>query len=253
LFDEESETSVSFAVLIPAYNPDVRLIGIAEELKEAHLPVVAVDDGSVPDSRAVFEALAGRGLAEVLHLPDNRGKGAAIKAGIVYLQRSFPDHAGAVVMDADGQHLVADAVLVGAALEQGEGALILGARVFDGGVPWRSSFGNSMTRRIFNAVTGLKLTDTQTGLRGLPRHLFPNLLELAGTRYEYELEMLLFCRAARVRIVEVPIRTVYFDENRSSHFRPVADSLRIYARLARHLPSILLGATRPGQACSPKS
>lgn len=244
---------MSYAILIPAYNPDSRLIQLAEELKAARLPVIVVDDGSACECQPIFETLAARGLATVLRLHMNQGKGAAMKEGIAFIQRNFPDHDGVVAMDADGQHLVADAVLVGAVLEGGGGALILGARAFYRSVPFRSRLGNIITRRIFNTLTGLRLTDTQSGLRGLPRRLFPELLGLGGTRYEFELEMLLLCRALRVPIREVPIHTIYLDKNRSSHFRPVADSLRIYARLARYLPCLLLGTARPGRARLPDS
>jgi putative flippase GtrA len=87
---------------------------------------------------------------------------------------------------------------------------------------------------------GLRLRDTQTGLRGIPRQFFPNLLRLATTGYDFELDMLLQARAAHVSVAEVPIQTVYIDNNKSSHFNPLLDSFKIYLVFLRFNISSLL-------------
>jgi len=90
-------------------------------------------------------------------------------------------------------------------------------------------------------LTGRRLADTQSGLRGIPAGLVPSILALEGERYEYEMNVLTHV-ASSSGILEVPIETVYLDGNRSSHFRPVADSMRIYFVLLRFLASSLIAA-----------
>ena len=79
---------------------------------------------------------------------------------------------------------------------------------------------------LMRLIVGQKLTDTQTGLRGIPAPLVPCLLKLPSSGYEFELDMLIACKHQSVGIVEQPIRTIYLEGNKSSHFRPVADSMR---------------------------
>ncbi len=109
---------------------------------------------------------------------------------------------------------------------------MLGSRCFSGEVPLRNRFGNGLTRHIFAFITGTKIADTQTGLRAFPTEVLPELLALSGERYEYEMTVLAHvCR--RRKPLEVPIETVYLDGNRSSHFDPLLDSIRIYFVLVR--------------------
>ena len=131
---------------------------------------------------------------------------------------------------------------MGLKLLQNPHALILGARAFDGSVPFRSRLGNSLTRRLFRHLVGLQITDTQTGLRGLPIEIAPELLSIRAQRYEFELDMLIFCKHRKIEILEVPIQTIYIDENASSHFSPLFDSMRIYFVLLRFLGASVITA-----------
>ncbi|MCW2840534.1 MAG: hypothetical protein JWR55_2017 [Aeromicrobium sp.] len=231
-------------VVIPAYQPADLLTRLVEGLVQARpsLDILLVDDGSDPATRGVFTACAAYG-ARILRLPVNRGKGAALRAGFRLLLETRAN-GPVVTADADGQHAVQDILRVVDAVDDSPGAeahLVIGERLLDDGVPWRSRLGNSVTRTMFRAVTGRRLRDTQTGLRAFPSSLLPWLLEVRGDRYEYELQMLL--RAARegVDIRSEGIRTIYLDDNSSSHFRPVADSVRIYLPLLTFFASSLVG------------
>jgi len=232
----------SLCVLIPAWKPEPGLVDLASSLSEAGFGLVLViDDGSGEAGRAIFEELAARGIT-VLHHAVNLGKGRALKTGFNYLLTQHPNMAGVVTADADGQHTPVDIVHVGEALLTSGTNPVLGARTFGADVPMRSKFGNELTRYIFGFVTGMRLRDTQTGLRGLPLSLLPSLMTLDGERYEYEMTMLAhLCREGQ-RPVEVPIATVYIEGNRSSHFNPVWDSMRIYFVLARFFFSSLVAA-----------
>ena len=105
---------------------------------------------------------------------------------------------------------------------------MLGSRKFEGDVPFRSRFGNGVTRQVFAIASGAKVYDTQTGLRAFDRDAMQQFLLVPGERYEYEINMLLAAAQAGRPIVEEWITTVYIDDNSSSHFHPVRDSFKIY-------------------------
>jgi putative flippase GtrA/SAM-dependent methyltransferase len=86
---------------------------------------------------------------------------------------------------------------------------------------------------LLRVVLGQNLADTQTGLRGIPAALIPHLLRLTSAGYEFELDMLIACKHQGCPVVQEPIRTIYLEGNKSSHFRPVFDSMRIYFLLFR--------------------
>src|SRR6185369_8570471 len=163
----------------------------------------------------------------------NLGKGAALKTGINHALCTFPGLTGIVTADADGQHHPEDIRRVAETQREHPDALVMGARTFDADVPLRSRFGNILTRRLMQTLIGTKLQDTQTGLRGIPVGLAERLLLVEARGYEFELEMLIAARQAGVPVVEVPIRTIYEPGNKSSHFNPLTDSMKIYFVLLR--------------------
>lgn len=218
-------------VLIPAYEPDRRLIDLCTELRGHDVPVVVVDDGSGPEYSKVFGSVAALG-ANVIALPRNRGKGHALKEGFAYAARVFPGE-DVVTADCDGQHTVADILCVGAETGRRTDTIVLGTRRFSGLVPLRSRLGNAVTRIAFARSTGRNVGDTQTGLRGYPSRSLPWLRSVPGDRFEYELSVLLQAAEGGYVLREVPIDTVYLDGNASSHFRPIVDSLRVYVPLVR--------------------
>jgi glycosyltransferase involved in cell wall biosynthesis len=223
-------------ILIPAYNPDQRLVGLVDDLLARDgTDVVVVNDGSGPDCAPVFKALEGRRRCSVLVHATNRGKGAALKTGMRFFLDKFPGKSCLVTADADGQHLAEDVLSVAGRVGSSAGSLVLGVREFGRGTPVRSVFGNRMTSLVFGLLLGRRCSDTQTGLRGMTADLLPAFLAIPGDRFEYELDMLLDCISRKIPFVEVRIRTVYLEGNRSSHFNPLKDSWRIYSRIFRHL------------------
>jgi len=231
---------MNYGVLIPAYEPEESLLPLVRELQARNVPVIVVNDGSTTGLDR-FQTLREQGVT-VLDHETNRGKGRALKTGISYMW----DHgfAGAVTADADGQHTVEDILRVGAEMEVRPGCLIMGAREISQMVP-RSKTGNSITRFLFRTLHGIDLQDTQTGLRGIPltAETVPPLLELAGDRYEYEMEMLIRSRDLfPAGIVEIPIETIYIDNNASSHFRPLKDGMKVYSVLFGNFSKYLLSS-----------
>ena len=230
-------------VAIPAYEPDHRLVDLAAALRarDPGLDIVVADDGSGVASAPVFASLEAAGVTVLSH-GVNRGKGAALHTLFRYARAAHPG-AAVVTADADGQHTPDDILRVARETERSGDAIVLGVRDFAGDdVPLRSRFGNAVSARLFAIAIGERVPDTQTGLRGLPPQALPWATRLPGERFEYEAIMLLGARRAGFRIAQTPIETVYLDENRSSHFRPLRDSLRVVAPLAAFLGSSLLAA-----------
>lgn len=215
--------------LIPAYEPDERLIGFTDRLlAEGFRQVVVVDDGSGERFQSLFDALATRPSCTVLRHEINRGKGAALKTGLAHIRERFPDARGVVTADSDGQHDAADCRRLAEALATGRDALYLGSRDFSlPDVPFRSRFGNRWSSVTFWLIHGQWLPDSQTGLRAFPVSMIPFLLDVQGERFEYEMGVLIATARRGLPMVPVTIRTIYENGNAGTHYRPLWDTLRI--------------------------
>ncbi len=224
-------------VLIPAYQPDMRLLPLVQELA-ADFKVVVVDDGSRPDCSQVFSLAQDLG-AVVLKHTINLGKGEALKTGIRYI-KGLGDAKGIITADADGQHSAKDISRISDEMLRHPDTLYLGVRDLSK-MPPRSRFGNTVTRFFFRSLTSIRVSDTQTGLRGFPASLFERLLELSGERYEYEMNMLLAIKHWEIRYEEIPIETIYIDNNRASHFHALRDGWRVFSRVIKYSLSSLSG------------
>jgi len=226
-------------IIIPAYQPDEKLEKLVIELKTVcDYPIIIVDDGCSIDRASLFERL--RSKATILTHQTNRGKGAAIKTGLAYVLDQENTEDGVVIVDADGQHLPADVVRVSEAWKKLPGSLVLGSRRFTGTVPFKSRAGNAITRFVFWLSTGIRLYDTQTGLRAFSIRLIPKMLLLKGNRYEFEINMLLYAARHRLSMEEIFIETVYIANNASSHFQPLRDGWRIYKMILFFVASSLI-------------
>ena len=230
-------------VILPSLNPSDNFDKVVDGLIAAGFShVLCVDDGSRAQCKAHFVRAAQYPQCTVLTHEVNRGKGAALKTAFAYLAEHCPDAAGAVSIDGDGQHLTKDILRCVAAMED-DGTIVMGCRDFSGDdVPARSRAGNRITSAVFRLLCGIRLSDTQTGLRVFPARLFPRLLTVRGDRFDYETNMLLELTRQGVKLKEVPIETVYEDDNSESHFRPVMDSLRIYRFILLYMLSSLSGS-----------
>lgn len=231
-------------ILIPAYNPDGRLLTLVQQLRSiSSYPVIVINDGSRPECLALFHILGAEYDCAIFRHMTNLGKGAALKTGLQQILRRYPDCLGIVTADADGQQTPEDILRVAHALEAEPDSLILGTRDFSGSqVPFKSRWGNRITSGVFRMNTGRTCPDTQTGLRGIPAGLARKGLEISGERFEYEMNFLLALARQGVTFREMPIQTVYMEKNRSSHFHPLWDSLRIYLNILRFGLSSLLCA-----------
>lgn len=176
-------------LVIPAYEPDNRLLALLTDLKENKIgPVVLVNDGSGLEYQEIFikasELIEEEGGILLVH-KKNRGKGRALKTAFNYILSNFSDAIGVVTADSDGQHTVEAIEKVKEELLGAPENLILGVRNFhDNGIPWKSRLGNNLTEKVFRYLSGVHVSDTQTGLRGVPRNFMQQLLEVKGEPLE---------------------------------------------------------------------
>ena len=224
------------SVIIPAYKPDQKLINTLNDLIEfGFSDILVVDDGSDKEYAPIFSQVTALPQCTLLRHPVNRGKGAALKTAMTFFLDNRPEQIGVVTADADGQHLAKDIAAAAAAMET-TGSIVLGARDFsDPKVPAHNRAGNRITIAVFRLFFGMKLQDTQTGLRAFPRGVLPEMVQVKGDRYEFETEMLFRMKKSRLPYDQVRISTVYLEENQSSHFRVVRDSIRIYSLILKYL------------------
>ena len=230
-------------LLIPSYQPTVLCCELLEELRRADpTPIVVVDDGSGLAYQELFQRASRIADTVVLTNAVNLGKGAALKHGMNHILVNYPGCIGIVTADADGQHSARDILKVANELQACPTEAVLGCRDFKRDVPLRSKLGNIISRYVYRFLIGLNLSDTQTGLRGIPRRLMELSLSIRSNRYEFETEQIITAKAANFKFREVPIQTVYIDHNRGSHFNPILDSFRIYFVLLRYAISSLATA-----------
>ena len=224
--------------LIPAYEPDDRLITLLKQLANTSFDAIVVDDGSGWKYTEIFEKV--KKYATVLTHDINKGKGVALKTGYEYIKDNYIEKYIIVTMDSDGQHTVEDAIMLSGKVLENPNKLIIGQRNFTQDVPLRSKFGNACTRVAYRLVTGIKVYDTQSGLRAFDDELTDFMLSIKGDRYEYEMNVLMECQKNNIQIMEEDIATIYIENNSSSHFDTLKDSFRIYKEILKFSASSLI-------------
>ncbi|TCS81260.1 glycosyltransferase family 2 protein [Tepidibacillus fermentans] len=223
----------NYAIIIPALNPTNSLLDYVKRLlAEGAEQIIVVNDGSKEELTYIFTELNTIEGCTVLTHEINKGKGRALKTAFKYFLEHHKDLEGVITADADGQHSVEDVCKVAKALENSNGGIILGVRDFkQSNVPLRSYIGNRTTSLLFRLLFGYKLEDTQTGLRGIPKKELLQILELKGERYEYEMNMLIYAKKMNIKFSEISIQTLYFNNNATSHYNSIQDSIRVLTQL----------------------
>ena len=223
------------SVILPSLDPDEKLLTTVNGLlAQGFDDIILINDGSKPENLHYFETAAENPCVHVLHHEVNRGKGAALKTAFTWFLANRPDRMGVITVDGDGQHHPEDTRACAEHLLQ-TGKLTLGVRDFSlPGIPARSRSGNKITSFVFKVFVGMIISDTQTGLRAIGRKDLEMLNTVAGDRFEYETNMLLALKEYGIEFDEIKIRTVYIEENKSSHFHPIRDSWRIYKLIFSH-------------------
>lgn len=216
--------------LIPSLDPDERLVRTVEGMLSAGVGrVLLVNDGSSQSNMWPFEKLKAHPEVTVIGYEENQGKGYALKYGFTYVLENMENVLGVVTCDGDGQHLATDCLKVATALQERD-EFIFGCRNFkDKTVPLHNKLGNKISIFMYNFFCSIKLSDTQTGLRGIPFRYLKSLVKIEGARFEYETNTLIYMTNEELPYSEVAINTVYEEgSNDRSHFKVFKDSASIY-------------------------
>lgn len=210
-------------VVIPTYNNGGTIAAVVRDALLECRDVIVVNDGSTDNTSAELHQIVGITLVEYA---TNRGKGYALKAG--FRRAIEMGFSYAITLDGDGQHYASDIGLFLTANQKHPGALIIGSRQLEGVERSEGSkFANKFSNFWFCVQTGRKLPDTQTGYRLYPLKKLRGL-SLLTSRYEAELELLVFASWHGVGLVPIDINVYYPPrEERVSHFRPGIDFTRI--------------------------
>ena len=215
-------------LVIPAFNPSVNLINLIDKLLNSFVKIIIIDDGSISyESKDIFNKLEKLSKILILKHKVKLGKGKALKTGYEYCVNNI-EFDYLITADADGQHLNSDIIRVSNNTLIQKSDLIMGEREFDAKVPFRSRVGNVITAKIFSFLYALNLKDTQTGLRAYKKDIIKELILIKGNGYEYESNVLKWVAKSKKKISSIKISTVYIDDNSSSHFSPIKDSIKIY-------------------------
>lgn len=232
----------NIAIIIPALDPDERMVTLVHDLRmSGYENIILVDDGSEIANRKYFKICKEQYGSKVIRHVVNFGKGMALKSAFNHILESRPEIVGAVTVDCDGQHILKDIDTCARLTYNNQDKLILGCRRFnDKEIPFRSRFGNKLTKQVIRLLCGIHVSDTQTGLRGLPTPLIRQYFAgTKGERFEYEMNMLITAKEYQIPIEEFPIETIYLENNESSHFNPFLDSIRIYKVFLKFMLSSL--------------
>ena len=188
------------SVVLPSLDPDEKLTAVIDGLLEyGFQDIILVNDGSKEANLHYFtDAAKAHPEITLLTHEVNRGKGAALKTAFSWFLANRPQGLGVVTVDGDNQHHPEDTRAC--ALHMLEtGRVTLGCRDFSlPDVPPRSRFGNRTTSLVFKLFCGITLSDTQTGLRAIPRSAVETFTQVYGDRFEYETNMLLAMKPAGI-------------------------------------------------------
>ncbi len=226
--------------VIPAYEPEEQMLDLIKAAVEQAFECIVVDDGSGQAYASLFERA--KAFSHVISYAENRGKGYAMKRAFSEILSLYgAEECSVVVLDCDGQHRLDDAIKLCELVEREPQVFALGCRRQSADSPLRSRFGNAVTRFVFSLVTGQKIYDTQTGLRASHISMLPKLLAVPGERYEYEMNVLMEFAKQKIPLREIPIATIYINNNAGSHFHAIRDSIRVYFEILKFSASSLLG------------
>lgn len=231
------------AIIIPSLDPDDKLLKLLDEIKTSGFSnIILINDGSSDKYNNYFETAEKQYNCKVITHSVNLGKGRALKNAFNYVLTELPNCIGAVTIDSDGQHALKDIKKCCMATIESKDTLIMGCRDFSNkikDIPFRSRFGNLLTSKLLKLLCGIDLPDTQTGLRGFSRKLLKKFMTTKGERFEFEMNMLLDAKENNIPMKIVPIQTIYIEDNQTSHFNPLVDSMKIYGVFMKFIFSSL--------------
>lgn len=212
-------------ILIPTYNNEKTLAGVLQDLLIYTSNLLVVNDGSTDSTVDILKEFP---QIEIHHFEKNQGKGEALKKGFKYAENLGYEYA--ISIDSDGQHYPDDLDVFLRELENkkaGTELLLVGDRnMGQEGIPGTSTLGNKFSSFWYLVVTGIQLSDTQSGYRLYPLKVV-NKTTLYTKKFELEIEVIVKAAWRKVQVKNIPIKVFYEKENRVTHFRPFRDIARI--------------------------
>lgn len=211
-------------VLIPTYNNHKTLKKVLDGVLVYTDAIIVINDGATDTTPQILAAYP---TIEQIHLPQNKGKGNALRVGFTKARQL--GYAYAITIDSDGQHFPEDIEVFVEHLiaSENKNILLIGARnMQQEGVPKKSSFGNKFSNFWFWVETGTWLSDTQSGYRLYPLQPLEKL-KFRTKKFEFEIEVIVKAAWNGTEVKNVPVRVLYDEAERVSHFRPFKDFSRI--------------------------
>ncbi len=237
-----------YCVIVPIYNHEKYIASTLDRILPFALPVIVVNDGSREACTKVLDQLQQQHkTVDVLHLPQNGGKGAAVIAGLKKAKADGYTHA--IQIDADGQHDIEKLDQMQAVSKASPYALITAIPVYDETVPKTRLIARYITHFwVWINTLSFKIKDSMCGYRVYPLETTCNLLERVnlGLRMDFDTEIMVRLFWDEVDIKNVPIKVIYHNDG-ISHFDAVQDNILISKMHARlffgmliRLPKLLL-------------
>ncbi len=222
---KEQMQHLNICVIIPTYNNERTIGKVIGDCLQWTDSVIVVNDGSTDATTGILYSYSNKGV-KTIDNKTNKGKGKALKTAFEYaFSRGFKY---AITIDADGQHYASDIPKFVNVIKNIPNALVIGSRNLKAnGMPSENTFANKFSNFWFMVQTLQRIPDTQTGFRLYPLERMGTMWWLTS-RYEAELEMLVFAAWHGIKLIPIPIKVYYPPiKERVSHFRPVVDFVRI--------------------------
>lgn len=222
-FYKEKMSQLKIVVIIPTYNNAKTLLQVIEQTKEYSNNIIVVNDGSADETATILASITN---IQTTTFDLNKGKGSALKHGLLLAKSQ--DFEYAITLDSDGQHFPSDIPLFVDEIAQTPETILVGERNLNAeNMPSKNTFANRFSNFWFKLETGIKLNDTQSGYRLYPLKTLSSM-KYYTTKYEFELELLVFSAWRGIPVRNIPINIHYPPEGeRISHFRPLRDFTRI--------------------------
>ncbi len=217
------------AILIPAYNEEANIQKVIKKCLPFKLDLIIVDDGSTDKT---LEKVKTFKEITVLSHSQNQGKGKSLQTGLNFILKK--GYQGVITLDADNQHEVKEVPHFLKEIKRDKADLIIGSRFHNTqGMPFIRLATNLFTSWVISRIIGKRVEDVQSGFRYLSRRTIKNI-KLETNDFETEPEMVLKASLLNYKIKNIPIKTIYHQEN-ESQVNKFLDTIKFFRLVFRGL------------------